>query len=95
MVEDANMVDGPFSEEDYRKDGSLKVAAVRRMEESVSPRGSSRSYNEVTGETTVTTVLGGSTVTFVQDGDHTDEGDIRETGDAGERSFEPGAGEGA
>lgn len=69
----------PFNEEDFRKDGNLKVSAVRRMEESVSPRGSSRSYNEVSGETTVTTVLDGQTVTFVQDGDKREDSEVRES----------------
>lgn len=93
MVEERDTLGGVFSEDDYKKDGGLKKAAVRRLEDEAPARGSARSFNEVTGETTVTTTLGGQTVTYVEDGDTTDKADIRESDKPGEnRPFEPGAG---
>jgi hypothetical protein len=58
-----------LTDADFRKDGNLRKDAVRRIEENAPPRGGERSYNEVTGETTVTTTVGGQTVTFVEEGD--------------------------
>ncbi len=66
--------DGPVDNtvlgtDDFKRDGTLRKDAVRRIEESAPPRGGERSFNEVTNETTVTTTVGGQTVTFVEDGD--------------------------
>ncbi len=66
--------DGPvddtvLDESDFKRDGTLRKDAVKRIEEGAPVKSGERSYNEVTGETTVTTVVGGRTVTFVEDGD--------------------------
>ena len=58
-----------LSDADFKKDGGLRKDAIRRIEENVSPKGGERSYNEVTGETTVTTTVGGQVVTFTEEGD--------------------------
>lgn len=63
------MPDVELTESDFRKDGTLRKDAVRRIEENAPPRGGERSFNEVTNETTVTTTVGGQTVTFVEEGD--------------------------
>lgn len=75
----APQVDAPLTEADFRKDGNIRADAARRIEENVSPRGAERSYNEVTGETTVTTTVGGQTVSFVETGDTRSKGRPQET----------------
>ena len=61
--------DVTLSPEDFKRDGTLRKDAVRRLQENVPPRGAERSFNEVTNETTVTTTVNGATVTFVEEGD--------------------------
>lgn len=63
------VTDAPLDDSDFRKDGTLRKDAARRIAENVPARGAQRSFNEVTGETTVTTVVDGRTVTFTEDGD--------------------------
>lgn len=72
-------ISGELTDADFRKDGNLRADAVRRIEENASPRGAERSFNEVTGETTVTTTVGGKTVTFTEDGDTRSKGRPQET----------------
>lgn len=62
---------GPLDESDFKKDGTLRKDAIRRIEEGAPSRGTERSYNEVTGSTTVTTTVDGQTVTFEEEGDTT------------------------
>lgn len=66
---DAPITDG-LTDADFKQDGNLRKASVDKINEaSTGRRGGERSFNEVTGETTVTTTFGGQTVTFVEDGD--------------------------
>src|SRR5574338_442152 len=58
-----------LDESAFRKDGNIRADVARKINENVSPRGAQRSYNEVTDETTVTTVVNGQTVTFTESGD--------------------------
>jgi hypothetical protein len=58
-----------ITDADFKKDGDLRADAVRRIEDNAPARGAERSFNEVTGKTTVTTVVDGRAVTFEQDGD--------------------------
>lgn len=66
---DGPVGDAVLSDADFKQDGTLRKDAVKRIEEGAPPRGGQRSFNEVTNETTVTTTLGGQTVTYVEDGD--------------------------
>lgn len=58
-----------LTDADFKKDGDLRADAVRRIEENTPARGAERSFNEITDETTVTTVVDGRTVTFTESGD--------------------------
>lgn len=58
-----------LTDADFRKDGNIRKDTARRIAENVPARAAERSFNEVTGETTVTTVVDGRTVTFTEDGD--------------------------
>lgn len=61
--------DTTLTDADFKQDGNLRKDAARRIAENVPARGAERSFNEVTGETTVTTVVDGRAVTFTEDGD--------------------------
>lgn len=65
----ATSADLSLSDSDFKQDGNLRADAARRISEAVGPRGASRSYNEVTDETEVTTTVDGRTVTFTESGD--------------------------
>jgi len=58
-----------IGEGDFKKDGSLRAAKVKEIQERASGKSAERSFNEVTGKTTVTTTVGGHAVTFEEEGD--------------------------
>lgn len=58
-----------LTDADFRKDGNIRAAKAREINENVSGKATERSFNELTNETTVTTTVGGQVVTFVEDGD--------------------------
>ena len=78
-----------LTEADFKKDGGLRKDTIRRIEDEAPARGGSRSFNEITNETTVVTSVGGKTVTFVEEGDTRSKGHPRETGmDSLARAFD-------
>lgn len=70
----APVISAELTPDDFRKDGNLRADTVRRIKEGAPARGAERSFNEVTGQTTVTTTVGGVAVTFTEEGDTRGEG---------------------
>lgn len=68
-----------FNELEFKQDGTLTKASIRKIEEAGEGRNGTRSFNEVTGETTVVASVGGTMITYVEDGDTRDKGEEVET----------------
>lgn len=81
-VQGTQGVNVELTDADFKKDGDLRKDAIRRIKDNAPARSGERSFNEVTGETTVTTVVGGQTVTFTEDGDTRGEPRARATDSA-------------